>query len=384
MNTVVNNFRSALLAMILLAGAPVVFAQGLPHEFSAGTPARAAEVTADFRYVAPKNILFVNAIEGGAATDNGTALLAAVDLANLTSINGAPAAANPYLIKLAPGVYDLGTQTLTMLSYVDVEGSGEGLVHNPGGGYVAEGGSKVTSIGGTTVTGAANSEIRSLLVENTNPSASIGISIAADPFRIKHVTVFGRCFTQGTSAAGGIVISNSSPEIESVTVYALEGTPNCYGVRISGTSSPTLNQVRITAMNQGFCFGVLNYSSDPIGPRLTNVTVTATGCSVSNVALFNNNASVTVSNGILNAGTGTVWQSAIYNTGGTPGTVTIHRSTINGVANSIQNVIAYTVKVAASQVAGTIVEANGAIDEFHCANVYDANFADITTGCDAL
>ncbi len=384
MKTVIGKFGVALLTIIFLTVAPAVLAQGLPYEFIPGTPARADEVTADFRYVAPKNILFISPIEGGTATDNGAALLAAVNLANLTAINGAPAAANPYLVKLAPGVYDLGIETLTMVSFVDIEGSGEGLVHNPGNGYVAEGGSKITSAAGKTVIGAANSEIRSLLVENTNASTSTGISIAAGPFRVNHVTVFDRCFSQGTSAAAGILVSNSSPVIEFATVYALEGTPNCYGIRISGTSSPIMNQVNVTVMNQGFCFGIMNYSNDPVGPKLRNVTVTATGCSVSNVALFNNNGSVTVSNSILSAGTGSFWQAAIYNTGGTPGTVNIHRSTINGAADSIQNAIAYTVNVAASQVAGTIVEANGATDEFHCANVYDASFTDITAACDAL
>lgn len=384
MRTVVKNSGFALLGMIVVAGSHVVCAQGLPYEFSPGTPARAGEVMANFHYVGPKNIVFVNPIDGGTATDNGTALLAAVDTANLTAINGAPAADNPYLIRLAPGVYDLGTETLTMASYVDIEGAGEGLVHDPGTGFVAEGGSKIIGAGSTTITGAANSEIRSLLVENTNTSVSGGISISADPFRVEHVTVFGRCFSQGGSAGGGILIFGSSPEIESVSVYALEGTTNCYGVRISGTSSPVLNQLSVEVRNRGFCFGVLNYSTDPVGPSLTNATVTATGCGATNVALFNNNGSMTVSNGILNAGTGSVWQSVIYNTGGAPGTVRIHRSTINGAANSIENVIAYTVQVAASQVVGTIIEANGGIDEFQCAYVYDGNFAEITSGCNDL
>jgi len=381
MNSILSLRETLYLALILLLGSSAAFAQGLPNEFTSGTPAKAAEVTANFRYLAPKNMVFVSPVDGGTATDNGTALLAALDLTSLTAINGAPSAANPYLIKLTPGVYDLGALTLNMLSYVNIEGSGKGLVHDPGSGYVAEGGSKITSSGGTTVIGAANSEIRSLLVENTNTTASIGISIAADPFRIEQVTVFGSCFSSGGSQAGGINITGSSPEIESVAVFAVAGPTNCYGVRISGASSPVLNQVHVSALNQGFCFGVMNYSSDPVGPRFTNVTFTATGCSVTNVALFNNGASATVYNGILSAGSGSNWQTAVYNTAA-QGTVTIHHSALSG-PNSIQNAALYTVNVAASQLAGTIVDFDGT-DEFHCASVYDATFVDITASCDAL
>lgn len=41
-----------------------------------------------------------------------------------TSGSGAPSVSNPYLVKIMPGVYDLGTTSLQMRAYVDVEGSG--------------------------------------------------------------------------------------------------------------------------------------------------------------------------------------------------------------------------------------------------------------------
>jgi hypothetical protein len=44
---------------------------------------------------------------------------------------------NPYLLKLEPGVYDLGSDSLVMKPFVDVEGSGEGVT-------------RVTAIGAAT------------------------------------------------------------------------------------------------------------------------------------------------------------------------------------------------------------------------------------------
>lgn len=54
----------------------------------------------------------------GSPSANGAALISAM--------NGlSPSAASPYLVKLEPGTYDLGSETLPLKAYVDLEGSGE-------------------------------------------------------------------------------------------------------------------------------------------------------------------------------------------------------------------------------------------------------------------
>lgn len=62
--------------------------------------------------------ILVSPSAGASATDNGTKLLNAVN-----SITDA-SASNPYLVKIEPGVYDLGSGTLNMKPHVDVQGSG--------------------------------------------------------------------------------------------------------------------------------------------------------------------------------------------------------------------------------------------------------------------
>ena len=64
---------------------------------------------------------------------------------------GTPTAMNPCLIKVMPGAYNIGPRSLTMRSYVDIEGSGV----------------DVTTISGTAISGvvriyyASNVELRS-------------------------------------------------------------------------------------------------------------------------------------------------------------------------------------------------------------------------------
>jgi len=63
-------------------------------------------------------IVVVSPVQGGTPADNGNALLQA--LAAITDASPA----NPYVLFIEPGIYDLGTQTLVMKPDVDVRGSG--------------------------------------------------------------------------------------------------------------------------------------------------------------------------------------------------------------------------------------------------------------------
>ena len=66
-------------------------------------------------------------------TASGTALLNAL-AAIPTSGNDAPASNNPWLVKIGPGVFNLGTSSLNMINSVDIEGSGPTTTVISGGG----------------------------------------------------------------------------------------------------------------------------------------------------------------------------------------------------------------------------------------------------------
>jgi hypothetical protein len=86
----------------------------------------------------------------GTAQENGTALLNALN--GITTAS----ATNPYLLKVEPGIYDLGTGTLTMKQFVDVEGSGQRIT-------------TISSAGNTVINWLPFAELRLLSVIHTAP-----------------------------------------------------------------------------------------------------------------------------------------------------------------------------------------------------------------------
>jgi hypothetical protein len=100
----------------------------------------------------------------GTDAENGTALLEA--LSNITDAS----ATNPYLLHIEPGTYDLGTGSLQMKEYVDIEGSGE-LTTNIT--------SSVSDCSQATVEGADNAELRFLWVTNTS-TGNCGTAVLND------------------------------------------------------------------------------------------------------------------------------------------------------------------------------------------------------------
>jgi hypothetical protein len=82
---------------------------------------------------------------------SGTALRNA--LAGISS----PSSTNRWLLKIEPGIYDVGTSSLQMRSWVDIEGSGIGATTIRG--------SNVADFYKVTIYGASNAELRLLTVE---------------------------------------------------------------------------------------------------------------------------------------------------------------------------------------------------------------------------
>lgn len=139
----------------------------------------------------------------GNPTASGTALRNA--LAGISS----PSSTNPWLLKIEPGIYDIGSTALPMRSWVDVEGSGIGVTIIRGTVDVT------TSPSHGTVDGASNAELRLLTVEaiatSTVPHVAGVVNDGAFPrlYRVKLVA-------QGVtgSAVWGIRNISSAPRIE--------------------------------------------------------------------------------------------------------------------------------------------------------------------------
>ncbi len=197
----------------------------------------------------------------GTADENGAALLAA-----LAGIPGADAD-NPWLLKVEPGTYDLGFDSLEMIPFVDIEGSGEDLTRIRGR---IEGN---TSLHGV-VRGASEAELRFLSVVHAGGAIdAIGLSIHDASPAVTRV----RISASGATAKNiGVYSSNASPLLRGLTVAA-SGGDEAYGVW-NANSSPAMTGGRITASAATLKnVGVFNANSGSAGPTMELLTITGAG-----------------------------------------------------------------------------------------------------------
>jgi hypothetical protein len=168
-------------------------------------------------------------------TTNGSALIAAVDAAGATA-----SFSNPYLIKLGPGIYDVGSSGVSMAQYVDIEGSGENTTTIQG---------SVDSATKGVVNGASFAELRLLTVIRYGSGTNAkGIYISGSFPKITSVTV---TVDGGSSVTTGIEINGGAPELTHVKVRSntTGATSTARGIDINGSAFPILEDVDVMAWN---------------------------------------------------------------------------------------------------------------------------------------
>lgn len=361
-------YFSFVLWLTLATTAPVL-AQGLPHAFSAGTPARADEVNENFRYLAPKNVVFVSPVEGGDASDNGDALRAALLPANLTAINGAPSTTNRYLIQVAPGVYDVGSQSQSLPHFVDVRGSGAGTVIR----------GSSTSLG---VLRGAHGTLSDLTIEVVG-TGHTGLYVDSVSTRVSRVSILVNSApnTNGT----GIVTSSATLDLDHVTI-SVGGSPptTSVGLHLRDDSRVSANRVDIsvTRGQTGLSAGVAVDSGTHFEANALRVHAKGATGGSANVYALTTNANDTIAvvrNSVLEV-TGPPTTSFPLKVFSTATTLDVHHSILtNHSGQSFLNAVgASQVRVAASQLAPT---ANwvGAAD-VSCVFVYDGGFVERACG----
>ncbi|HEX4962450.1 MAG TPA: hypothetical protein VF173_16565 [Thermoanaerobaculia bacterium] len=126
-------------------------------------------------------------------------------LRNALAAIPSPSSMDRWLVKIEPGIYDIGTTPLPMRSWVDIEGSGIGVTTIHG---------SVDSSSDGTINGADNAELRFLTVEaQSNSAIAIANTAAASPrlYRLKIVVT--------APNAWGIRNVSSAPVIEECEIY---------------------------------------------------------------------------------------------------------------------------------------------------------------------
>jgi hypothetical protein len=248
----------------------------------------------------------------------------AVAMDDLAIWCGVPSAANPCLLKIFPGSYDVESNSVVMQSYVDIEGSGENVTT-----IIGDVGTSGSVRQGVLV-GASNSEIRSLTVINNASSGNDAV---------------------------GISYEFKSPNILHVTAKASGGTDTNIGVYINSGASP-LTLTHVTAEGAG---GTNSYGIEYVDcvPTLTNVTAKAIGGSNQSYGVFDSN----------DAG----------------GHSTIEHSVLSGTTGSLLSVGFGSAYIASTRLEG-IVKVGGDPNNLPpaCAGVYDAAFTFYASTCPSL
>jgi hypothetical protein len=198
----------------------------------------AIAVPAGARPVNLDRTVFVSPVPGHPVA-GGNRLLAA--LAGITDAS----AANPWLIRIEPGLFDLDGRSLAMKPYVDIEGSGTGVTTVR---------SDVESVG--TIQGADFAELRALTVVNRAAARAVALRNDAVFF-----TARGADFRARGGSDFSVAVSSTASGGVFIDVNALaQNSPSVTGMSSSGG---LLTRVRASATGGGqFAYGLFNAASN--------------------------------------------------------------------------------------------------------------------------
>jgi hypothetical protein len=309
---------------------------------------------------------------------------------NLASWCGIPSLSNPCLLKIMPGVYDIGTSTLQMQEYVDIEGSGENVTRIRGNLDGAPG----------VVAGADNAEIRFITVENIGGGTfAFGIlSLNSSP-KITNVTAIA----SGADEQLGISCEVNCSSVMTNVTAIVSGGIAALGFYIDDGASPTLMNAKAVATDSALNLGFdLNNNASPImanvtaialrgtkshgfhfngasSPTLTNVTAIASGGTTENYAIYNiNSSSPLITN--MTADASGVNSYGVYTknfAAYTGGTIKIDHSVIKGLTNAIYTDTTFSALVGNSRIGGSVTGPG----TNKCAGVYDDSYTFYSGTC---
>lgn len=274
----------------------------------------ALQSTAGIRSPLVSNDTLKNVITVAKANGNFTDPVAAV-----SSITDA-SATNPYLVVIGPGVYTI-TQTLQMKEYVGIVGSGENVTKLTGA--ISTGSSSSSAI----ISGASNSSLSSLTLENTGGGAySIALYNGTVSPTISNVTAL---VSGGSSNYGVYNYNSSSPTMVDVSATASGGSNN-YAVYNSG-SSPLMTGIIATASGGSYSYGI--YNSNSSSPTMTNITATASQGTNNTFGVWNYGSSSPTMTNITATASGEGWVFGVQNENSSSPTMTNVIATASGPAS---------------------------------------------------
>lgn len=317
-----------------------------------------------------------------------------------------PSADAPVLLRIMPGVYDVGATTVPMQPFVDIEGSGEGTTRVTG---------SVPNYGGI-VRGASAAQIRFVTLENISDDIRpVGFSVPPGTTpSLLHVTVratssqqagggaysFGvycgidsaptlshvTAIASGGDRTAGIYSDNAAPRLEDVEATGRDGSGFNIGVSLTASDAAVLRRVIATASGAGGSsvgnVGIYNGNSSPV---IVDTTAVASGHNFLNIGLRNEGECRPELTNVTARGLGGVavgMDHWVQGDGQIVGEfeVTADRCTFEGASYSVRNDLEFKVTIGASKLLGGAAFAGGGT--LVCLSSYSAA-ANLTSACAA-
>lgn len=337
---------------------------------------------------------------------NGANLLAAI--AGIP----APGPANPWVVKLEPGIYDLGGQQIVMRDFVDIEGSGRDVT------YVQSDVTLSPSDAVVEAPAGIEAELRELTITNNSPSTGTGVRISTSAFLLTEVNiealtgrdgigaqtvnvsprineVFARvnagstgigfeiirggtvitqslAFVQGTQKVFSAILTNTEGTLDGLIGFAFGGEAN-FGLYAQGQTTPDVINSRFTATGGTEAYGLVATDSQP---QVKESTFFVTNNNNRAVALeANSNAAVLATESTFIA-RGFSTAANIIGVNSSNAAVRLNQSNVDSSIVGLQAAGTGTVRMGASQLIGTVA---GPLGSLRCIftynNLYNARAA---------
>ena len=213
-----------------------------------------------------------------------TSVTAAMNAIGVDPDYPASSSSNRYLVRVAPGEYD--DEDIDMQPYVDIEGSGQGVTV-----LRSVGGSGGLSPNSATLVGADYAELRHVTVENTaaDPAFWVFAIYASKETTFRNVTAVS---TGGARARGMLIHTGGNVTMTNVTVKASGATVSNFGLDLFAGVA-TVDGLFAEATGGDLARGIyLNTASSEI--LLENITTHASGGAIETTGLRADLSSVTI------------------------------------------------------------------------------------------
>jgi hypothetical protein len=350
-------------------------------------------------YTRTAQTVYVHSVPGDPAA-SGTALLNAFsNLAALTG-SGAPSATRQYVVRLDPGIYDIGSTFLGLLSFVDLVGAGQEATIIRGTGYAADNASATIKASGLVSVEVHDLQIQ---VSASGSDTAIGLYMETSPITLRRVTV---ATTSGTSSYGiksvlsnctledlninasssgssgsvtyGLVLYSSNAMVRRSAISVSGASYQNNGVLVEFASSPTLRGLEVRAAGAQASAVLADYRQGfgTSGQTLTVIdsTLQASGSGTNvgiNVTGGGNTFTIVRTSATASAGT----SYGLAELGGFgSNSYTIDHSQVIGVTGSVQ--LNSSFSAGASQLAGAVSAVSGT-----CAASYNGSYSALSATC---